>query len=571
MWNDSSRAEDDMPRPLTIIRVGALIGALLGLCVGLIQWPWVWPKLTLAALARTTAQGWLGGLAVSLLLLTILPRRPAAPTGPRPPRRLPAPAILLTLAALAPAALWVLPLAQRLLPSPPGEASRLRADARPNIVLITIDALRADHLGAYGSTAGLTPNLDAFARQAARYHAAYASAPWTLPSFAALFTSLPPSECGLTTSQPESTQWYSQVARLPDRVPLLSEQLQRAGYVTAAVLTNPFLFQERGWNRGFHHFRNEDGPDVTDLLTSDTTRAHTVTHHARLWLRMNHRQPFFLWVHYLDPHAPYDPPGAPPDLRTPYPDEWGTDRPYWHDHMRDAPPAVQARYADFCRTMYAQEVRYADRFVGELLREIARYDGDRQFLTIITSDHGEELFDHGGFEHGHSVYQELLHVPLLVQWPHGTEADRDIYQTVGLMDLAPTLLEIAGADPMPDMRGRGLPTRDGGPGVEVYSEALLHGAEQTALTTDDYKIIYHPHRPSGAPKFQVYARRSDPAERRDLAAQQVALDLRDRLRSRADAAHICALQWEASRAGDDRPRLADSTRRKLRTLGYLAD
>ena len=124
--------------------------------------------------------------------------------------------------------------------------------------------------------------------------------------------------------------------------------------------------------------------------------------------------------------------------------------------MQKGDPETRARYQEFCRKMYAEEVRYVDRWFGDLLAQIRDADWYESSLVVVTSDHGEELFDHGGFEHGHSMHEELLRVPLLVKWPTAAEADEQVSQTVGLVDLAPTFLEFAGAPPMPDQSGTHL-------------------------------------------------------------------------------------------------------------------
>ena len=561
-----------MHRYLAALRAGALAGALAGAAIGLAHWSWVWPKLSVMATMRAVALGWLGGVVVVPALEWLLRRRAAAPGSRGRERGRRVVSIALSAAALAPAALWVSLAAQEGSMRRAMQGGRRPGDARPSVVLITIDALRADHVGAYGSSAGLTPNLDAFAREATRYEAAYVSAPWTLASFGTIFTSRPPSACGLKIAAVESTDWYTKGARLPESIPVVSEQLRRAGYVTAAEVTNPFLFEGRGWKRGFDHFRNEDGSDVRALITPETARAEVVTENARLWLKMNRREPFFLWVHYLDPHAPYDSPDTPAALRARYPREWRTGRAYWLDQMREQPQEMKAQYADFCRTMYAEEVRYADRRVGELLTELKRAGKYRESLVVITADHGEELFDHQDLEHGHTMYEELLWVPLLVKWPEGWQSDERVRQTVGLIDLAPTFLDVAQATPMEGMQGQMLPVQDTVRGAEVYSEAVLCGPEQTALTSDEYKVIYRPYASAAGAEFEIYDRRRDRREQHNLADQHAAPGLRDRLMARTEAARAVAIQWHPGEtAGTDRLALSEQTKRKLQTLGYLGD
>lgn len=548
------------------VKIGGLSGSLLGLAVVAHQRTPVWPRLSLMVSLRATALGWLIGIAVCALAGWALSRRAReAVARPRSGWRR-AGSAALTVGFLAPAVIWMAAV-------PNGLVRRTLVggggpwDARPNLVLITIDALRADHLGAYGDSAGLTLNIDRFAAEATRYDSAYAAAPWTLPSFGAMFTSLPPSECGLKTTARELEEWYVWTAKLPGEIPLLSERLQRAGYTTAAEITNPFLAGERGWGRGFDYFRNEDGSLVGNILT----RADTVTENSLSWLALNPSRPFFLWVHYMDPHAPYSSPDTPPELRAKYPPTWLTRRPHWHEEMQYEDEETRARYQEFCRMMYAEEVRYADRWVGELLRGLKEAGLYHNSLVVITSDHGEELFDHGQFEHGHSMHEEVLRVPLLIKMPEGRPADPVVTQTVGLAALGQTFLELAGADPSGPAGETRIPLRDGAPGAEVYSEGMLYGLEMTALTSDDYKIMFHPYGDSAERRFEVYDRKSDRGEHHDLAGTAVASGLREQLERRTEAARLASAQWER-RGGSFRSiDLSEESQSKLRTLGYLGD
>ncbi|MCJ7821633.1 MAG: sulfatase-like hydrolase/transferase, partial [Armatimonadetes bacterium] len=342
---------------------------------------------------------------------------------------------------------------------------------------------------------------------------------------------------------------------------------QAAGYTTAAELTNGFLSAERGWRRGFDYFRNEeDNSDLADILT----RADNVTRNALSWLRLNRREPFFLWVHYIDPHLPYDSPDTPEEVRERYSRGYPDTRNYWYETMEGAPDDVRERYEEYCRAMYAEEVRYADRWVGQLLdrlRQMADFDS---MLVVISTDHGEELFDHKGFEHGHSLYEEVLRVPLLIKWPAGCEADREVTQTVGLASLARTALDIAG---VPVGEGEGapaLPRRGGGPGMEVYSEGLLWGVDMSSLTTDDYKVIYHPFRQPERGRFEVYDRRRDRSEQHDLSDSQEALDLRDRLVEHTRASDAAAREWRGSgRLELEGTGFSEENRERLKALGYI--
>jgi len=549
---------------ITALAAAGLAGFVCGSLFGLRDWSPAWPALSALSALRTGALGWLVGVALSPALGWRLSRRSSGRVPPPGTRSWRASGLAFTLIGLTPALLWLPGVARIGVMRKATAIGRRLGDHRPNLVLITIDALRTDHLGAYGSSRGLTPNLDAFAEEATRYDSACASSPWTQTSLGALFTSLPPSACGLKIPGPRPGAWRAGYAKLPEDRALLSEHLHRARFATAAVVTNVFLEPDWGWTRGFEYFRNEGGVDGDN---ADRAHAQTLTENALAWLRLNWRQPFFLWVHYLDPHCPYLSPDTPAELRARYPADWVARKDRWPPGLETAPPDTRALYQRFCREMYAQEVRYVDRWVGELLRGLRAQGTYDNSLIVITADHGEELFDRGQLDHGHSMHEELLSVPLLVKWPRGVTAADRVTRTVPLMHVAGTLLHFAQA---PALNGsdQALPMRDGGPRAEVYSEAILYGTEHTALTTDDYRVIYHPYDPSAAEWFEVYDRRRDRLERRDLADTEAASDLRTRLKLLTEEAAQTAARIGAG-PGRREFMLPQGMKRRLESLGYL--
>jgi choline-sulfatase len=555
---------------LAAVRVAALPGLLIGAALGAYPWHRNWPGLSLLGVWRGAAWGWLLGVALAIPLGWALSRRSCASA-----RRARAGwrrvlGVGLAALALAPVALWLTLLLPGGLLRKAMASGRARGDVRPDLILITIEALRPDRLGAYGSAKGLTPNLDAFARDATRYDAAYVRGPWTLPSLASLFTSLAPSQSLVGPPAEPLTSKPAVSFVLAKHVPMLSEELARAGYATAAELTNHFLSAQRGWSRGFDCYRNESSEDNP---VSDLTLGQHVTERASEWLRLNRRQPFFLWMHYFDPHVPYDSPDTPPEFRARYPRSWIAHRRTWLQAMRYADEATRSQYMQFYRGMYEEEVRYVDHWVGELLRRIKEAGLYRRALIVITADHGEELFDRGddtAVEHGHSMHDPVLWVPLLVKWPQGAEADKRITQTVATADIHGTLLQFAGVRTTGREGHPPLPRHDGERGDEVFSEWIYYGAQQTALTTDDYKVIYHPDQSGAEGTFEVYDRRSDRQELHDLASTPVAADLRARLRRLTQAA-LETRRLAAERGGAPSLALSEKAKRDLRSLGYIGD
>jgi arylsulfatase A-like enzyme len=532
-------------------RATASAGFLLGGAAGLRVWNAAWPRLALLEGCRWAALGWLVGVIVGLLGGWLRSRRvrPVAETA-RWRRR------LATLVALAPLALWAtLALPGGLLRK--ALLGRGTGDTRPNLILISIDALRGDHL-----RPDLMPDLTALAREGTRYASAYSTAPWTIASLASLFTSLPPSRSAVKLLSPTGREIGF---RLNEESPLLPERLSRAGYLTAAELTNHFLSKDYGWNRGFDCYRNESEEDRPH---AETIPAEEVTTRAAQWLRLNRREPFFLWVHYLDPHVPYASPSSA-RVRAKYPKDWTPELQRWTGWAQRQPEPVRNQFQRFVGEMYDEEVRYSDRWLGELLGEIRRLGLYDNSAIVVTADHGEEMFEHlkdGGPGHGDSLHEQALHVPLVVKWPRGVPADPVVKQTVALPDLHDTLLRLAGVK---GVEGRGLPSRDGGAGDEVFCEWILYGSrESAALVRDDYKVIYYPQDRGRPFCYQVYDRRKDREERRDLAPRGVAPELQTRLRKLAEEA-LATRRAMSAQQGTPGRKLSEQELRELRSLGYL--
>jgi arylsulfatase len=463
---------------------------------------------------------------------------------------------------LAPVGLWIAAAFPKSAPHQALATGRAAKDARPNLILISIDALRADFLGAYGNRGGLTPALDAFTREATQYDSAWAYSPWTLTSLGSLFTQLPPSWCGLKQLPDSDEPWYAVYAALPEDRPLLSERLHGVGYATGTVLTNVFLQRERGWGRGFDSYWNAmHGPQ-------ETTHAEELTRAVQDWMALNRREPFFLWAHYFDPHK-YDAPTTPTEVRAKYGQWHMRSRKLWEGRMKHEAPRMKARYEEYCRTMYTEEVKYVDHWAGELLADLKTSGLWDRSLIVVTADHGEELFDHGDFEHGHSMHREVLRVPLLVKWPKGVTADRRIPQTVGLPSLGATFLQSAGLPAGSGREARPLPRQAGLKGDEVYSEAMLYGEEQTALTTDEWRVIYRPFNKSPKARFEVYDRRKDPLEKTNLAPAGAVKYLQARLRRLSEEAQREVVARAKREQGRERRVLTKDAERQLKSLGYM--
>lgn len=299
----------------------------------------------------------------------------------------------------------------------------------PPIVLISIDTLRSDHLSCYGYWRP-TPHIDALAREGVRFDEAHATAPWTLPSHMSLLTGLFPAQHGVEEE--------SQV--LDPGVGLLAEALSRAGYRTAGFAANDYLSGAYGFSRGF------DTYEVVPYRGNDLPLAEAVVRRALRWLRrLEADRPFFLFVHLMDPHYPYD---APPPFAGRYSAEY-------QGRIDGSPNSIVANLRsrmaradlEHLIDLYDEEIAYVDAQVGRLLGAVrGRPDGERS-VVVLTSDHGEEFKEHGSLGHALTLYREQSHVPLILSDPASPYRGRQVSAPVRLVDVAPTIAEIARLEP----------------------------------------------------------------------------------------------------------------------------
>jgi arylsulfatase A-like enzyme len=285
---------------------------------------------------------------------------------------------------------------------------------RPHdLVLISIDTLRADRLGSYGRQGAGTPHLDRLARSGARFSDAMAPAPITLPSHASLFTGLDPSRHGVR---------HNGLYALDERAQTLAERLRDAGFRTGAFVASVALAARHGLDQGFERYTEPGGDQSRGLFFLAERPAQQVNRDALAWLdELATSERVFLFVHYMEPHAPFEPPE--PEL------------------------------SRFAGDRYQAEIAASDRALGELLAHLAARGRLRHALVAVVGDHGESLGEHGELSHGIFVYQSTLHVPLILAGP-GVPPSRVVDEPVSLIDLMPTLLAAAGLEE--DQDGRSL-------------------------------------------------------------------------------------------------------------------
>ncbi len=333
---------------------------------------------------------------------------------------------------------------------PPPAPSASETGASHNVkrvILLTLDTLRHDAMGCYAPKTGATPRLDEFAKEAAVFTNAFSSAPWTLPAVVSL----------MTGTSPQVHQVLEDGNAAPAKLPTLAEYFKRAGYRTGAVGYNTILLPRTKLDRGFDKYRwfpvqtvrletFDAGltPWLMSVFTVQSANADILTNFAIKWCKENATQDFFLWVHYFDPHMPYAPP-KPFEPADPEQAAMGG-RFADLDNARIGHTGLDAKRRPWIRALYDAEVRYMDAEVGrflDTLREMGLYDDS---LIIVTSDHGEEFWDHDRFEHGHTMYNELLRIPLMAKLPQShTSTTVDSY--VGTQAILPTVLELCGIAP----------------------------------------------------------------------------------------------------------------------------
>src|SRR5438067_2457728 len=295
-----------------------------------------------------------------------------------------------------------------------------QAAFHPNVIVITLDTTRADRMGFLGSARGLTPNLDAMAQQGVVFTRAYAHVPLTTASHTTIFTG----------TYPQFNYVNDFGIPLSARLPYLPDILHKHGYHTGAfvgsLILDPLDGTAPGFDRGFDvydagfHLRRHG----MDRYKSVGRRAGDVVDHALGWLSQVPSGPFFLWVHFYDAHDPYDPP-------SPY----------------------KERYAP---QPYDGEIAYSDACVGKLLEALRKHGLYDETLIAVMADHGESLGAHGENTHGVFLYDETLHVPLVIKLPLNRGAGRRTELRAGLVDVAPTILNAAGLVPPAEMQGQSL-------------------------------------------------------------------------------------------------------------------
>jgi arylsulfatase A-like enzyme/Flp pilus assembly protein TadD len=399
----------------------------------------------------------------------------------------------------------------------------------PNLLLITIDTIRADHLGCYGYEPIQTPSIDSLAADGLRFAQAYTPIPITLPSHSVMLTGTYPMMSGMHDFSGNN---------LSPEQPTLATVLRARGYDTGAVIAAAVLDRRFGLNHGFDFYY--DHFDFSRLAETNLDLmerpANEVVDQALAWLARPRKKPFFLWVHLYDPHHPYKPP----------------------------PPFSQKYKAN----PYDGEIAFTDSQLGRLLRYLKEHALYGRTLVALSGDHGEGLGEHGEKTHGFFIYNSTLHVPLIIKPPQGTRlAQKTVADQVSLVDLMPTLLGLLQAPVPPKVQGKNLSAAlvRGGPleGSPLYSETFLprihfNWSELRGLGLRNYHFIE-------APKPELYDTAKDPHELHNLFADKEAVSSELKAKLTAVVRQYTAEHELAQKSTLD-PELAS----RLQALGYTA-
>ncbi|MBI5184936.1 MAG: sulfatase [Nitrospinae bacterium] len=372
------------------------------------------------------------------------------------------------------------------------ESKKDKITKLPNIIIYLADALRADHIGCYGYEKMTSPHIDEFALDGILFENAVSQAGWTQPAVASIFTGLYPSSHRVTNIKNALNENFTTMAEL----------LKEKGYITGAFIKNPLVSQEVGFSQGFDTFR----------LVKHAEREN-LTQLAADWVANSGSSPFFLYVHALNPHEPYDPPktfyekfavdysgkvnGKVSTLKALKNGKW--------------PEKVTEADIEYLISLYDAEIAHADDAFGRFMDALKKQGMHQDSLIIFMADHGEEFYDHGSFSHGQSLYSELTHIPLILKLPGNSNRGKRASGIARQIDIIPTVMDIIGS---PTSLGDGQSLT--GQLEDTASNANVlgiseQGALRSAVIYNGYKLIK-----TRGEKFEFYNLLTDPREKNNI-------------------------------------------------------
>ncbi len=457
---------------------------------------------------------------------------------------------------------------------------------RPNVVLVLIDTLRADHLGAYGYERPTSPNIDAFAKESVLFTRAFSQSSWTKPAMASM----------LTSHYPSMHQTYLEQQKLPESEVLLTQLLHAQGYATAVFSGNPWITPDYGFDKGvdyFYSIYDERFARVTLVMTalkrvskamgdrqrvynrvkkiiqgdlSTTARDEVISAEAFRWLDAHKDKPFYMHLHMMSPHHPYDPPPPydkfVPDKSIPPMKAYPKKSYFFFEKGQ----AISKPQLDDMVARYDGDILFADMVFGKIIAKLKADGVLDNTIVIVVADHGEEFYDHENWGHGQSIYNELINVPLILRYPPALPGGTRVDQTVMSVDILPTVLDLVGAPPKPTAAGTSLVSLAKGAAEtrapQAYSELLYKYGQARGVIDDQQKLIEMSKGEES--RRELYDLKTDFHEHDDLMSKDPALAkaLEGRLTEVRD--------WAAKhQASASEAQIDDEMSKRLKALGYM--
>ena len=462
-------------------------------------------------------------------------------------------------------------------------------DLSPNVIIISIDTLRKDHLSCYGYEGCKTPNIDEFAEKSVVFENCIAPSPHTVPSMASLLTGVYPTVHGCR---------HFPIIPINEDIKILSQILKPYGYQTEFYTANPALNPTRGFKRGFDYYQSWFFTGdlsyylpqrvfviVNKMLLFKRVETRVKYSDTTEWLRgkvtpclkkLSNYSPFFLWFHFLDPHAVYLPPQHFIPAKEDEQRRLGSIK-----YKVEEGGYQKSEVLDIVK-LYDGEIQYVDHALGELLQVMEGEGFFENTIVILTADHGEEFWEHNAFGHGHCLYPEVIRIPLMIYLPPplGSTCGR-IYDYVSLVDIAPTILDLLGLPGGEGMEGRSIlelvnfcvsnPDNNGGVSdYALFSENIQYpfrgeglDGEKKGIYEGNYHLIYD----FNSGEKELYALDSDPGELMDISKEDE--DTTDRLYSELMEWYETNLQIVEKLAPQKEIEMDDEEKEMMRGLGYI--
>lgn len=423
-----------------------------------------------------------------------------------------------------------------------------------NVIFILIDALRADHLSSYGYRRKTSPTIDNFAKKGVRFSKAFSQAPWTKPSVASFFTSLYPSAHRTQKGQFEQYKKNIKVDTLNRSIKTMAEIFAENGYLTVGFCNNPHIKSIFGFAQGF---------DTWDERWGDCKK---MNRRALNWLKKNGSKPFFLYLHYMDVHGPYKPPKPYNELfkdsndKRQVPEKWLKTYLGLGDHTD----------LGYYIAQYDGQIKYLDDQLHIFFKKISRMGIGNNTLFILTSDHGEEFLEHGGMEHGFTLYNELLHIPLMMKMDGSLPRGLVIENHVQLIDILPSILHLLNIKHKSILQGKSfipLPENNQfkiNTDTFVFSEMLNRG-NQSAINRGKFKYIKN----NNNKNEMLFDLANDPLEHVNLANQMnEEIRIFRNILKKVKKSTLAAFKKLKLKKEKD-VEIDEQLKKKLKTLGYI--